>query len=115
MYAGLNPILNRVRLSKPRPGASRTSRFTGETSQNLAAAKAGQEVIVDHAGSLHVGVANRRADELEAALLEILAQGVGLGAGGWVVCQIFEAVHDRLAVDEAPDVSIETAKLCLNV
>jgi len=35
----------------------------------LAVAKAGDEVIVDHAGGLHEGVADRRADKTEAAFL----------------------------------------------
>ena len=36
-------------------------------------------VVVDHPCRLHVGVADRRADELEAALQQGLAHGVGLG------------------------------------
>ena len=34
-------------------------------------------MIVDHAGSLHMGVADRRAHELQAPLAEILAQRIG--------------------------------------
>jgi len=40
----------------------------GEKLQDLAAAKAAHSVIVDHPGRLHMGIANRRADELETAL-----------------------------------------------
>ena len=35
----------------------------------LAVAKAGDEVVVDHAGGLHEGVADRGADKTEAASL----------------------------------------------
>ena len=45
--------------------------------------KASHQVVVHHADGLHVGVDDRAADELEAALFEVLAQGVGfLRRGG---------------------------------
>src|SRR4051794_32492252 len=36
------------------------------------------DVVVDHSGRLHVRVDDRAADEAEAALLEILAERIGL-------------------------------------
>lgn len=36
-----------------------------------------EEMIVDHAGGLHVGVDNGRADETETAPLQIAAEGFG--------------------------------------
>ena len=46
-------------------------------------AKASDQVIVHHADGLHEGVADRGADELEAAAEEIFAHSVGLrGVGG---------------------------------
>jgi hypothetical protein len=46
------------------------------------------EVVVDHAAALHEGVADGRAAEVEAALAEVFAHGVGLAffAGTWDIC-----------------------------
>src|SRR4029434_10402635 len=49
---------------------------------DLLSAKAVDGVIIDHASGLHMGVADGRADELEAALTQILSQRVGFRAGG---------------------------------
>lgn len=43
---------------------------------DLSVPKATDHVVVHHADSLHEGVADRRADEPEAAPLEIAAQGL---------------------------------------
>ena len=62
-----------------------------------------------------MGVDDGGADELEPALLEILADGVGdLGARGDILHGL-EAVHDGSAVRESPDVFRETAELFLSV
>ena len=45
-----------------------TAALRGEKLEDFAAAKAAHGVIVDHPGRLHMGIANRRADELETAL-----------------------------------------------
>ena len=45
-----------------------TAGLRWEKLQDFAAAKAAHGVIVDHPGRLHMGIANRRADELETAL-----------------------------------------------
>src|SRR5262249_8024408 len=52
---------------------------------NFASPKTIDDMIVDHTRGLHVGVADRRADELEAALLQIFAQRIRLSAGRRVV------------------------------
>ena len=45
---------------------------------------------LDDSGGLHVGVDDGRADEVGAALLEVFAEGVGLGRG----CgHLFMVVH----------------------
>ena len=52
-------------------------------SGELAVAKAGRDVVVDHADRLHERVADRRPDEAEAAPLQVLAQRLRLrGLGG---------------------------------
>jgi len=40
------------------------------------------QMIVDHAGGLHQRVADGRADELESALNQVAAHGVGFGCAG---------------------------------
>src|SRR3989454_5730759 len=78
--------------------------------------KTSYHVIVHHAGRLHVRVTDRRADELEAALLQVLGQGVGLRRGrpdGFSSHPI--AVAHCPVAREAPDVPIETAVLLLHV
>src|SRR3954465_12417876 len=70
-------------------------------------AKAGVKVIVDHADRLHEGIADRRADELEAALQEIFAKSVRLGGLRRHIAAAPPAVDARSAADEAPDVGVE--------
>ena len=48
---------------------------------DLPAAEAFDDMVVDHSRGLHVGIADRRADELKAALLEVLAERVRFWAG----------------------------------
>src|SRR3954468_13363340 len=63
---------------------------------------------------MHEGVKDGRADELEAALEEILAEGIGLGGLRRHVAGAAPAVDDWLAADEAPDVRIEADELALH-
>src|SRR5713226_5046293 len=51
--------------------------FQGNSS-SLPIFKTAFHVIVHHTSRLHVCVTDRRADEFEAALLQVLGQGVGL-------------------------------------
>ena len=57
------------------------------TIDNFASPKTIDDMIVDHPGGLHVRVADRRADELEAALLQVFAQRIRLDAGCRVIFQ----------------------------
>lgn len=77
-------------------------------------AKAPDDVIVNEAGRLHVGVDDRAANELETTFLQVLAERVGLRRRGWYVGVLFEAVLDGLAAHKFPDVFAETAKLLLH-
>ena len=83
--------------------------------QNGLTTKATLRMVIDHAGGLHMGVDNRRSDELEATLFEIFTQGVRLAAGGRIIFQGFKTIDDRLAANEAPDVRVEAAELILNL
>ena len=52
-------------------------------------------MVIHHAGGLHVGIANGGAEEFEATLFHVLADGIGYGsAGGRYACMIV----NRLAV-----------------
>jgi hypothetical protein len=78
---------------------------------NFAFAKAIDDVIVDHPGGLHVGVANRRTDKFESALLQVFAQRIRFRAGRRIVFEPSQLMHDRFSVNEAPDISVEATKL----
>ena len=54
---------------------------------NFASPKTIDDVIVDHPGGLHMSVADRRTDELEAALLQVFAQRIRFIAGRPVIFQ----------------------------
>src|SRR5439155_19832724 len=78
--------------------------------------KASYHVIIHHPRRLHVRVADRGADELEAALLQVFGQGVGLRRGrpDGFSSQSVGIAHCPVA-REAPDVPIETAILLLDL
>ena len=72
-------------------------------------------MIVDEAGSLHVGVTSRGTHETEAALFHISAHCFGFGA----YCRDFIVfgpdVLNGPAVYESPDVGIKAAELLLHL
>src|SRR5207342_1303308 len=53
----------------------------------------------------------RRADEAEPALLQVLAHRLRLGGLGRDLTELLPPVHDRLAVDEAPEVVAQALEL----
>src|SRR3954471_24009287 len=67
-------------------------------------------MIVDHAGGLHVGVADGRAYEPEAPRLQVLAHRVGLRRARRNLADAAAPVDLRLAADELPDVLVEGAE-----
>src|SRR6476469_4824690 len=84
-------------------------------SRHLLMPEARDDVVVDHADSLHVGIDDRAAYEFEAALLEVLAERVRLLRRGRQVLHVREAVLNWFAADETPDVFVERAELFLHV
>src|SRR5207244_10715884 len=77
--------------------------------------KAAFHMIVHHAGRLHVRVADRGADELEATLLQVLGQGVRLQRRrphGFSSHPI--GVAQCPVAHKAPDVPVEAAELLLD-
>jgi len=78
--------------------------------------KAAFDVIIHHAGRLHVRIADRGADELEATLLQVLGQGVRLQRRrphGFSSHPI--GVAQGPVAHKAPDVPVEAAKLLLDL
>ena len=68
--------------------------------RELVVPRAGDEVVIDHAGGLHKGVADSGADECEAAFFERLAHGVGLGRRCGNLLDGSPMVHDWFVIDE---------------
>ena len=67
------------------------------------------EMVVDHADRLHEGVDDRRADEIAAALAQILGDRLGDCGRGRHLAHRRAGVLDRPALDEAPDMPGEAA------
>ncbi len=80
----------------------------------LAVAEAADEVVVDEPRRLHVRVDDRRADELETARFQILAERIRFLARRRHVAVLAPLVHDRRAVHELPHVRVEAAELFLD-
>jgi len=79
---------------------------------NFLIAEAGVIVVIDHSNRLHERITDSRADKLESAFSEVLAQRLGkrrLSGHGGPALPI-----DRLAFNKTPEVFIEAAKLFLN-
>src|SRR5438132_209631 len=89
--------------------------LSGKTgTRKLAVPEAIHQMVVDHADCLHEGIANRAADELEAAFLKVLAHCIGLRS---LVGHLFRGLPSVLLgpmTDELPEVTIKTAKLVLH-
>ena len=77
--------------------------------------RAAREMVVDHPHRLHEGVADRRADEGEAALLEVPREArptpACVAGTSFIDLRRFD---DRPAADEAPHVGVEAAELLLH-
>jgi len=73
------------------------------------------EVIIHQPSRLHIRIRNRRADEAESSLLEILAECFGFGRSGWNLSRSFPAVEFGLPADELPAVGIKVAELFLDL
>ena len=65
-------------------------------------------MVVDEPGCLHVGVRDRRTNELKSSLFQILAQAIGFGARRDEVRAFAQNVDPRLAFDERPDIVAKT-------
>src|SRR5262245_51979847 len=77
-------------------------------------AEAVDQVVVDHADRLHVRIDDGRADEVETALLEIFAEGVGRLGSRRNIPDGTPTILDGPPVDEAPLVRVEASELLLH-
>jgi hypothetical protein len=72
--------------------------------------EAGDEMVVDHADGLHVGITDRRADKFEATLEQIFAHRVGDFRPRRKFLHAFPAIDDWFAVHELPEIFVESAE-----
>src|SRR5436309_13382642 len=83
-------------------------------SPDLGVPEASHEMVVDHARGLHEGVADRRADEGEAAPLKVLAHCIGHIRPGRHLLVRLPRVLERDAPDKPPDEVVESPELPLD-
>ena len=65
-------------------------------------AETGDQVVVNKAGSLHVGVDYGASYELETPFFKVRTQGVGFFRGGGELRKFFPAVNLLFPADERP-------------
>src|SRR5258706_4585912 len=97
--------------TREKPAARRARRGALVLRIDLAPAKAAVLMVVHHPGRLHEGVHDSRADELEAARLEVLGERVR----DRVAREAVAPRTARPALDEAPQVAREAAELALHL
>src|SRR5947209_12924369 len=71
-------------------------------------------MVVYHADRLHKGIADRGANKIKTATLEIFTHGVGFRCSRWELTQGLPGIQPRLAPDELPDIAIECGELFLH-
>src|SRR5258708_34733462 len=96
----------------------RTDAFVRPAERSSAAtsfgtAKTLNRMVVHQPRGLHEGIADGRADEVEAAFLQILAHLVRFRSARRNSLPQPPGVHSRCATDKLPDVAIERAELPL--
>jgi len=91
------------------------SRFSFRERSDLAVSDAAHEMVVHHAGRLHVGIDDGRADESKAALLQVAGDGLGERRRRRHVGDRPPGALNGATVDEAPDVLCEAPERSLHV
>src|SRR5713226_8779929 len=72
------------------------------------------EVIVYHSNRLHVRINDRRADEAESPVLEVLAECVGFGRSRWNLPRSLPVVKLGPPADKTPAVGVKVPELFLD-
>jgi hypothetical protein len=80
----------------------------------LGVAKTGDNVIIYHASSLHVSIADGRADKAKTALNQVFAQRDCFNRLGWDFLHRSPCIYLGLPSDELPKVFVEATKFGLN-
>src|SRR5262245_7350368 len=109
-FTDRKPALVATRRVEPLPCA-RESRFLAQ----LFVPEAMHEVVIDHSDGLHERIADGRADELEAASPQVLAQRVRFRRRSRDFLRRPPLVLYRPAADELPNVRVEAAEILLYV
>src|SRR3984893_5903123 len=92
-----------------------SSAFEARPSPSQAISEALNRVVVHQPRSLHECVTDSRADEVEAAFLQILAHRVRFRSARRNSLPQPPGVHSRFAADKLPDVAVERSKLPLHL
>jgi hypothetical protein len=90
---------------------SKASDTYRDQSLQFGVARTGYEVVIDHAGRLHQGVADCRADELESVPEQVATHRIGFGGARGNVGHPPPAVLLWFAADETPEVCVEASYL----
>ena len=104
--AGQTPTPNG---SEATPATAEAGRSRSAGRGDLGVAKAGDDVVVHHAGRLHERVAHGRPHEAEAPPLEVLAHRTRLLCLRGNLADLAELADDRRPADEAPEIGGEAA------
>src|SRR6266567_1602026 len=82
---------------------------------DLSMPKTASQVIVDHPGGLHEGVADGGPDKVEAAAFQILAHRDGFGGLCRNILAVPPPVRDRTPADKLPNITSKTLELFLHL
>jgi hypothetical protein len=80
---------------------------------DLSMPEAGHQVIVDHSDALHKSVANRGANKVETAALQVFTDGGGFRGFCGNTLNVPPPVRDGTSTDKLPDISVKTLELFL--
>ena len=72
------------------------------------------EMIVYHSNGLHVGIHDRRTNETESAMLEVLAERIGFDRSCRDLSHDLPPVKLWLSVNETPAIGVEAFELFLD-
>lgn len=74
-----------------------------------------QDMIVDHADALHVGIAHRATHEFEAALFHVLGHGIANCCGGRNIGECLGTCINDLVVRKPPKIIGKAAEFFLEL
>jgi len=66
-------------------------------------------MVIDHANSLHKGIANCGSNEFESSVFQILAHGIRFSCVHRNLTDIFPFVYNCFVMNKLPDIMIKAA------